>query len=102
MAREVTRWACDLCGELFVTEELADSCCQPSQDEMREKHCPGCEDDFYNKMSSEHCWSLDKARLIMRKKVHLDQIPPWNQSAKLFPNCYKQTGFIFVGPNRMY
>lgn len=39
-------------------------------------------------------------KLIWRKEVHIDQRPPWNQKAKLLPNCYHKPRYVYVGPDQ--
>jgi hypothetical protein len=71
---------------------------------MKKKDCEGCEQDFYNHGGggSKQCWSFDEAKpLIMRKKVSIDQVPPWNQTANLYPSCYEVKRFIFVKPEQV-
>ncbi len=73
-----------------------------SEDEKL-KHCAGCHDDHYNQPGnswSGRCWSLPKMKLIKRKEVSIDQVPPWNQKARLFPACYHRPRFVYVGPNQ--
>lgn len=71
--------------------------------EEKKKHCLGCEDDFYNGKNPygiKECWLLDGAKLVMRKPVHIDQRPPWNQPAIERLSCYRQKGYIHVEPER--
>lgn len=69
---------------------------------MTKSHCSGCEDDFYNHGGggAKECWAFESAKLIMRKKVSIDQIPPWKQKAAQYPSCYHVKRFVFVGPDR--
>lgn len=72
------------------------------------KHCSGCRDDYYNHApmglnvvnGEPQCWSLKTAKLVMRKRVHISQVPPWTQPAEKLPNCYKKPQFVFVEPGR--
>lgn len=66
---------------------------------MDPKHCRGCRNDFYNGRGNK-CWSLKNAKLIMRKEVHIDQRPPWNQPAKLLPDCYHAPRHVYVTPDQ--
>lgn len=71
---------------------------------MTKDKCAGCDDNFYNGNNPydiKECWSLKTAKLIMRKRVHVDQIPPWNQKAQKYPNCYRQRGYVFVRPDQI-
>jgi len=66
------------------------------------KHCSGCEQDFYNDnndLGVKKCWHLDEAELIKRKRVHINQVPPWKQKARTYPSCYRVKGYVFVKPN---
>lgn len=38
----------------------------------------------------------------MRKEVHIDQRPPWDQKARLFPSCYKKQRHVYVGPKQTH
>jgi len=69
------------------------------------KHCANCHDNFYNQKgnSSEgRCWSLDSMKLIMRKEVSVDQRPPWNQKARIIPDCYHRPRYVYVKPDQTY
>lgn len=66
---------------------------------MDKKHCEGCRNDFYNgrdNVGGRDCWSLKDAKLVMRKEVHINQMPPWNQPAKEVPNCYRRSQYVYV------
>lgn len=75
---------------------------------MDRKHCSGCRDNFYNytpmvlnvKDGKPQCWSLPEAKLMMRKRVHINQRPPWTQPAEKLPHCYTAPQFVFVDPGR--
>ena len=67
------------------------------------RHCAGCEQNFYNgnnPLGVQECWSLDGAKLIWRKEVHIDQRPPWNQKARMFMSCFQRRRYVFVGPKQ--
>ena len=69
---------------------------------MDKKHCSGCNDNFYNGNNPhgiKECWMLKSAKVIWRKKVPMNQRPPWSQAAIQVPKCYKQSGYIFVPPS---
>lgn len=70
---------------------------------MDKEYCKGCYYDAYNHGlgGSKVCWSFAGAKLIMRKEVHKDQVPPWNQKAKELPDCYAMQDFIYVAPDRV-
>ena len=65
------------------------------------KHCSGCENDFYNgnnPLGVEKCWSLEKASLVLRKKIHVDQKPPFTQKPIQVLDCYHQKRYVFWDP----
>ena len=71
---------------------------------MDKKHCLGCEEDFYNDknpLGSKVCWSLQDAKLIMRKRVGINERPPWKRKPEKLPDCYRQKGYVFIRWNRM-
>jgi len=64
--------------------------------------CVGCRSDFYNNHPGiEECWSFKGAKMELRKEVHIHQVPPWTQKAKLIPHCYYAPGYIYVAPDRV-
>jgi len=70
---------------------------------MDKSKCVGCYNDEYNYGlgGAKECWHLKTAELIMRKEVHVDQVPPWNQEAKLLPSCYRKRRYVYVDPDRI-
>ena len=65
------------------------------------KHCIGCHCDYYNgknDMNVKECWSLGKAKLIMRKKIGINDVPPWNHTPRMFLNCYREDGYVMLNP----
>lgn len=67
---------------------------------MDKKNCVGCRDNFYNNRPEGDCWLLETAELIKRKRVRMDEVPPWQAEPEELPNCYNASGFIFVSPER--
>ena len=67
---------------------------------MKKENCEGCYNDEYNYGlgGAKECWCFKTAKLILRKEVHIDQIPPWNQKAKKFPSCYRRQRYVYVTP----
>lgn len=66
----------------------------------KRKHCVGCEDNFYNGNNPygvTECWKLASMKLILRKRVPIWQVPPWNQPAEKKPSCYRCKGYVWVG-----
>ena len=70
---------------------------------MKKSHCKGCYNDAYNHGlgGSKECWMFSKAKVIWRKEVHIDQVPPWKQKAKRFPDCYNKSSYVYVSPDRI-
>lgn len=69
------------------------------------KHCSGCEQNFYNgnnQYGVKECWCFKNAKIIMRKKVHVDQQPPWKQKFEKFPDCYRQKRYAFLNKESKY
>lgn len=70
---------------------------------MDRKHCTGCRDNFYNGNNPydiSECWLLKSAKLVKKKRVDINQRPPWKQPATTVPNCYKEVGYVYVGPHQ--
>ena len=69
------------------------------------KHCIGCENNFYNGNNPygiKECWSLKTAKLIMRKQVNINQVPPWKQEPTKVLSCYHKKGYVFINGDREY
>lgn len=65
------------------------------------KYCFGCEDNFYNDSNPygiKECWNLKSAELVLKKKIHVDQEPPWNQKPIKVLQCYHQKRYVFWDP----
>ena len=66
---------------------------------MEKDKCLGCENNFYNgnnNLNIAECWSLKTATMIKRKKVGINDVPPWTWKPQLFPSCYRQKGYVFI------
>lgn len=69
------------------------------------KMCIDCTENFYNGNNPydvKECWNLSKAKVVMKKRVHIDHMPPWKQSPIKVLNCRHEKGYVFVGPNQEY
>lgn len=69
---------------------------------MDKKHCPGCEQNFYNGNNPygiKECWHLADAKRILRKEVGINDMPPWNHKPQLLPSCFHRSGYIYVKPD---
>lgn len=73
-------------------------------EEMTKARCSGCENDFYNHRTgfdgATECWSFKNAKVELRKRVHINHVPPWNQEPTPMPSCYHAKGYVFVEGNR--
>lgn len=72
--------------------------------EDKKKYCSGCYCSCYNfgTGGAKECWSLDSAELVMKKEVHVDQRPPWNQKPIKVLSCYHKQRYVYVDPNKTY
>lgn len=66
----------------------------------RKKHCAGCYCNYYNGTGANECWSLDTAKLVMKKEVHVDQRPPWDQKPIKVLSCYHRQRYVYVDPQK--
>jgi len=76
-----------------------------NKQEKRKLYCGGCEDNFYNGNNSygiKECWNLESAKVVMKKEVHIDQVPPWKQKPIKTLSCYHRRRYVYVGPNQEY
>ncbi len=73
--------------------------------EEKLRYCVGCHCDFYNGnngMGIKECWSLDTAKLTMKKKVPLSQVPPWKQPPIEVLDCCRYDGYVLVESDKEY
>lgn len=71
--------------------------------ELKKSNCAGCENNFYNggnPYNVAECWSFKTAILIKRKRVHINQSPPWMQKPTLMPSCYNEKQYMFINGDR--
>ena len=69
------------------------------KNKMTKQNCIGCEDNFYNGNNPygvKECWHFKSAEIIKRKKVGLNDVPPWTWKPQKYPNCYSQKGYVFI------
>ena len=72
---------------------------------MDKSKCEGCEDNFYNgnnNLGVKECFHLKSAKMVLKKKISLLQVPPWKQKPIKVPSCFRQKGYVFWNPNREY
>ena len=71
--------------------------------EIRRKHCPGCNDNFYNGCNSygiEECWNLKSAKLIRVKLVGYMERPPYDHiHSEWKPDCWRKKGIACMKDN---
>jgi hypothetical protein len=62
--------------------------------------CRGCRNDYYNGGAGLNgkCWSLDDAKIVVRFKIHRDQVPTLPRAFERVkvPNCYHKSEWSFV------
>lgn len=67
---------------------------------MKSKNdCIGCKDDFYNGKNPyniKECWRFKDAKFVKRKRVNINQRPPWNQKPVKVLNCYKEKNYVYI------
>lgn len=68
---------------------------------MNTSKCAGCSEDFYNGKNPydvKECWHLKDAKVILRRRVGINDVPPWKRKPERLPSCYRERGYVFVGP----
>jgi len=62
--------------------------------------CVGCRDNMYNHGGlhgrDKKCWKFDNAKVVFRRRVHVDTIPPYTNKKERFLDCYHQDRFAFL------
>ena len=68
-----------------------------SKKRMTREACSGCYNNDYNHGlgGAKECWSFKDAKIVMKRKIHVDQIPPYKQKPQPYPNCYQQRRYVF-------
>lgn len=67
--------------------------------EKTKAFCIGCENNFYNDNNPynvKECWSYKSAKLVKKRKVHINQVPPWKQPLKDYLSCYHSKQYIYT------
>jgi hypothetical protein len=69
---------------------------------MTKQNCQGCHNDIYNHDAggAKECWSFKTAKLILRREVHMDDLPPHKQKPNKFPDCYRKPHYFYMDPSR--
>jgi len=71
----------------------------------KSEYCQGCRNNFYNgnnEYGVKTCWSLKDAKIVSKKEVHINQIPPFNQKPIKVLSCYNKPQFVYIDPKRTY
>ncbi len=89
-------WECENCGAHLETEDTVCKC-QPATNTEKRKYCSGCYNDEYNHGlgGAAQCWSMESMLVVQRKRVHINDRPPWNHPPEALPNCYRVPKFVF-------
>lgn len=60
--------------------------------------CAGCYCNDYNHGlgGAKECWNFGKAKVKLRKAVHINQVPPWKQKPAPMLDCYHKSQWVFV------
>jgi len=73
-------------------------------DDPRIEDCAGCREDFYNSKNPygiKQCWSFKRAKVVWRKFVHVEDVPPWRHEPERTLNCYQRPRHISIDPRRI-
>lgn len=66
------------------------------------EYCIGCYNNIYNTKDKD-CWSLESAKMVKRKEVHISTKPPFdNCRIRKVNDCYRQPKHIYIKPSRNY
>ena len=44
----------------------------------------------------KECWNLKSAKLVTKKKVGINDVPPWNHTPIKCLSCYHETGYVMI------
>lgn len=101
--KTVEAWVCENCEKHLEGEDsICD--CQPQTVKEKLKYCSGCYNNDYNSGlgGAKQCWSITDMVVVKRKRVHINQVPPWNQEPELLPKCYNIPKFIFARADQTF
>ena len=69
----------------------------------KKQYCEGCYNNIYNGGMAKECWNLKDAKVMKRKRVHINDVPPWeHQPVATTLSCFRVSKFVFVKPEQMY
>jgi hypothetical protein len=104
-------YAGTVCGRILLTKQTTadprDATCKLCLKSGVSKQgklelCRGCVDNFYNgnnDLGVKECWNLKKATIVKKKKVGMNDAPPWkHQLIVTILSCRHEKGYVFVDP----
>ncbi len=59
--------------------------------------CDGCCNDIYNHPPKVG-QNFKSAKVVSRKKVSINQVPPWNQKPIKVLDCRRESGYCLIRP----
>lgn len=65
--------------------------------------CAGCRDNFYNGNNTigvSECWSFKSARVVKKRRVGMNERPPWLRKPEMVLSCCRPKGAIMVRPDQ--
>lgn len=79
----------------------------------KKKMCSGCRNNRYNMgvgysertgidavVTCEECWSLETAKVVLKKMVSISQQPPFTQKPIKVLSCYSVPGYVFIDKDK--
>ena len=72
-----------------------------TKEEKRKCYCGGCYKNVYNNGTggSKECWSLKTSKVMLRKRVSINQQTPWKQKPTKMLSCLTgggSSGYVYV------
>jgi hypothetical protein len=65
--------------------------------EDKRKLCRGCHDEIYhNWHGCNECWSFADAKVVSKKMVHINDVPPWKHKPIKTLSCYHRPQYVMV------
>ncbi len=64
--------------------------------------CKGCYNNDYNHGlgGAKECWNYEDGIVKLRKRVHINDRPPWRNDPRMMMSCYQEPKYIFVNGDR--
>jgi hypothetical protein len=80
----------------------------------KKKLCVGCRNNRYNMgpgyceqpgidavVTCDECWLLAGAKVVMKKRVSMSQVPPWTQAPIKTLSCKSEPGYVYVNKDTL-